>query len=161
MAATAPWLMRGPIRVAIRLRRIADPDLAVCRRQGLRHLRRDAALQEHAAGGGAALPGRPHRAEDHRAHRQIEIRVVEDDDAVVAAQFEQRAAEPCSHDLRNMAPHRARAGEADEGQAAIAEHGFTHDFVGADHRLEHAAESMAVQHPTADPVDGEGAERCL
>ena len=49
---------------------------------------RDAALQEQTTRGGAALAGRAHRAEQHRAQHQVEIGIVQGDDAVVAAEFE-------------------------------------------------------------------------
>ena len=56
--------------------------------------RRDSALQEQPPRGGASLSRRSHRAEHHRAQRQIEIGIVHHDQAIVAAQFENRSAQP-------------------------------------------------------------------
>ena len=54
----------------------------------------------------AALAGRADRAEQDRAHRQIEPRVLGDDDRVVAAELEDGAAEARRDGLRRRGGRR-------------------------------------------------------
>ena len=75
------------------------------RDQRLGHARRDAALQEQPARGGAALAGRADGAEQHRAQRQIGIGVVHHDDAVVAAQLQNGAAQPARDHFGDVPAH--------------------------------------------------------
>ena len=94
--------------------RIADANVTVGGLQFARHFLRDSALQKEAPDAGAALAGRAHRAKQHRAQGQIEIGIVHYDDAVVAAQFEQSAAQPPSHGFGNDAAHASGTGGADQ-----------------------------------------------
>ena len=48
----------------------------------------DTALHNQAAGGGAALPGRPEGAPKDGLDRQVHVGIVHDDDRVLAAQFQ-------------------------------------------------------------------------
>ena len=57
-------------------------------------------VQEETADGGAALAGGADGAEEDGAEREIEVRIVHDDDAVVAAEFEERAAQALGRRLR-------------------------------------------------------------
>ena len=81
----------------------ADRRCCTCpyaRDQRLGDLRRDAALQEQAARGGAALAGGADGAEQDGAQHQVGVGVVHHDDAVVAAEFEDRAAQPAARPPR-------------------------------------------------------------
>src|SRR5205823_313833 len=67
------------------------------RRQRFDQLRPDALLDDQAAGCCAALPGRAERAPQDRLDSQVKIRVVHDDDRVLAAEFQADfLALPCS-----------------------------------------------------------------
>src|SRR5262249_19510335 len=63
--------------------RIADADLRACLLEPLREASRDALLQDETPRGRAALARRPESSEEDRPQRQVEVRVVEDDDRVV------------------------------------------------------------------------------
>ena len=80
----------------MRVERVADRNLFISADQRVGHAPGDAFLQEQAARGGAALSGGAHRAEQNRAQRQIEVGVIHHDDAVVAAQLQNGAAQPCA-----------------------------------------------------------------
>ena len=67
-------------------------------------------MQEQPAQTGATLTAGADERKSHTFQRQIQIRFLRHDDAVVAAQFQQAASQPRGHRLRHAAPHRHRAG---------------------------------------------------
>ena len=66
----------------------------------------------------AALAGGADRGEGRRADGQLEVGARGDDDGVVAAQLEERPAEPAADDLADAAAHPAASGRRDQRQAA-------------------------------------------
>ena len=96
--------------------RIADPHLRVGAHEAVGQLPRDALLDDDPPRRRAALPGRADRAEQDRARRQIEVRVLGDDDRVVAAELEDGAAEPLRHRRGDVLADLRGAGERDERQ---------------------------------------------
>ena len=74
------------------VQRVADADLLVSGDETLGELSGDLALYEEPADRSAALAGRAHRAKDRGAQSKIEVGIFGDDDAVIAAEFQQRAA---------------------------------------------------------------------
>src|SRR5690606_35699161 len=86
----------------LRVQRIADDDLRIGARQARLELRRALAMDEHASRARAALSGRADRAEYDRRHGEIQIRALIDDDRFVAAELEQRLAEPRCDLLRDL-----------------------------------------------------------
>ena len=84
-------------------------------------------MQEEAARAGAALAGGANRAEQDAAQQQLRVGVRERDDAVVAAQLEQRAAEPLRDRAAHLTPHVARAGSRNQRRTPVVNQQFA-DF---------------------------------
>ena len=76
-------------------------------------------MEEEPARRRAALAGGADGGEEHGAQREIEVGVVGDDDAVVAAELEERAAEPLGDDLADRLAHADRAGRRDQREAPV------------------------------------------
>src|ERR1019366_4378393 len=77
---------------------IANADVRVGGLEACHHLTGDSFLQDEAPRARAALTGGADGAEEHGAHSKVDVRVIEHDDGVVAAEFEKRAAEPLADD---------------------------------------------------------------
>ena len=103
MRDTASLVTSGPINVA-GLQRIADPHLRVRAQQALVERGQDRALRDDAPRRRAALAGGANGAEQDRARGQIQVRVLGDDDGVVAAQFEDGPAEAAGDGFRDAPP---------------------------------------------------------
>ncbi len=89
---------------------VTDGDLTVCVYQACRNLVHHGPVHDQAPQRGAALAGRADGGKEGRPNCQIEVGIIHHDDRVVAAEFEDRAAEslrnPCSH----LVSHVARTG---------------------------------------------------
>ncbi len=81
-------------------------------------------MDEDAAGGGATLAGGADGAEQNGARGQVQVGRGGDDDGVVAAQFEQRAAQAALTTFADVAAHVGRAGGGDERQALVVGQSF-------------------------------------
>ncbi len=75
------------------VQRVANGHLPVAGEKAFGQFRLDGLVNQDAAGAGAALAGGADGAEKNRARRQLEIGRGRHDDGVVAAQFEEDAAE--------------------------------------------------------------------
>ena len=64
-------------------------------------------MYDDATGAGATLPRGAHRSEDDAWKRQVEVGVRCDDDRVVAAELQNRFAEPGTDDLTDAPAHTA------------------------------------------------------
>src|SRR6185312_1505862 len=104
-----------------RERRIADLrfDLLVRALQFAEHVVEDRFVYEQATRRRAALAAGADRAEHDRRDRELEIRAFVDDDRVVAAELEQRAAHAARDALADHAPDLRRAREADQRNAVV------------------------------------------
>src|SRR5450755_2638842 len=122
---------------------------------------RDAALYEEAANAGAALPGRTHRAEENSAHGEIEIGIIHHDDRVVAAEFQQSAAQPAAHGFGDDVTHAARARGADQRNPAVFKKASADGGIIADDQAEYAAEVMTGEYAIGNLVYGNGGQRSL
>ena len=145
----------------MRVQGIADAHLTVYRYQFRSHLPSDSFLQEEPPDCSTALTGGSNCAEDHGAQSQVEVRVVHDNDPVVAAQFEQCAAEAPADGFGNDAPRAARSGRADERNAVVREQPVSDRFVVADDQAKDALPPVALQHAVADLLDRNRGERSL
>ena len=76
-------------------------------------------MHEHAPRRGAALARGAHRAEHDGRHREIQVGGLVDDDGVVAAELEQRLAEPARHALGHVAADGGGAGERHQRHAPV------------------------------------------
>src|SRR5205085_12296261 len=131
------------------LKRIADADLTVGRDEFLRHRLSDSLLNEQASNGGAALAGGPDGAEQDSSQGEVEVRVVHDDHAVVAAQLQQSSPEAAAHSFGNDASGAARTGGADERNPWVFEQAIA-DILGADHQAQHTLPAVPRKHAIAD-----------
>jgi hypothetical protein len=111
----------GDERPHQRRRRRAGPrsHLLVGADQPVHQLAGDLLLDDDPAGRGAALPGGADGAEEDGARREVEVRVLGDDDGVVAAELEDRAAEPRRHRRGDVFADLRRARERDERQPPV------------------------------------------
>jgi hypothetical protein len=98
---------------------IADADLAVGGLEALNKGGGDGLLQEEAADGGAALAGGADGAEQDGAEGEVKVGVRGDDDAIVAAELEDGAANAPADNLGDPVAHAAASGGADERDAAV------------------------------------------
>src|SRR5690606_30481004 len=76
--------------------------------QSLLQLRHTGFMYEHTPRRGAALTGRPDRAEYDRRHRKIQVRELVYDDRVVAAEFQQALAHAHGNPFADLASYRRR-----------------------------------------------------
>ena len=116
-------------------------------------------MDDQPARGGAALAGGADRAEEHGAHRHVEVGVGGDDDGVVAAELEQRPAEAPGDHLGDAPADRRRPGEGDERQAGVGEHPFADGAAGADDQGEDAGHAVIGHHLVGDALHRQGGER--
>ncbi len=98
----------------------ADPHLLRAGDEPLLELVVDAALDDDAARGGAALPGGAERRPEDAVDGEVEVGVVEDDDRVLAAELEVDVLEVVGGGLRHQDAGLARAGEGDHGHVGVA-----------------------------------------
>ena len=102
-----------------RIDRIADAHLRVGVRELLLELVEARAMHQHAPRRRAALSGGADRAEHDGRHREFQVRRLVDDDRVVAAELEQRLAEPARHALGDVAADRRGARERHQRHAPV------------------------------------------
>lgn len=115
-------------------------------------------MHEQAAGGGAALAGGAHRSKERRRQHHIQIRVVHDDQGVVATAIKDALAEARAHLAGHQLADGGGAGEGDQGQSRVLHHGDRHVLVAADHETAQGAEALRLEH-WPDQVDqGDGAQ---
>src|SRR5579864_1370645 len=130
--------------------RVTDRNLGVGGFQLFGHRPGDVAMKKQAPDAGAALAGGADCAEQHGPQREIEIGVVHHDNAVVAAEFEQRASEPAADGLGDDAAHAARAGSADKRKAGVFQQALSHGGILANDEAEDAAPAMALEYAVAN-----------
>ena len=120
----------------------------------------DGLMDDQPPGGGAALAGGAHRREDDRRHRQIEIGVRRHDDGVVAAEFEDGAAEPAGDGGGDPPSRPGRAGERDQRNIAIVQQQFADRPAAADDEVEQPLrQAVGGDDFGEDVLDGDGGER--
>src|ERR1017187_6494328 len=139
--------------------RMSDAHLPVGADQRFGDPPRDAALQEEAARGGAALSRRAHGAKQNGAQHQVGIGIVHHDDAVVAAQFQDGAAQPPGHLLGDVTAHFGGPGKADQRNARVAHQTFGHRPAGTDDQVEHPLQAVTVEDPVDDLLHRDGHQR--
>ncbi len=117
------------------LARIADADAGVdlLRACGISVVV-DALMDDEAAQRGAALAGRAHRGEGDAAQREVEIGGGRDDGGVVAAEFQDGAAEAGRDVGADLPAHGGGAGGRDQGDAVIVDQRLA-DLAAADQDL--------------------------
>ena len=94
-------------------------------------------------------PAVPTDAEEHRAQHQIGIGVVHHDDAVVAAEFQNRAAQPVRDHFGDAASHFGGTREADQWNARIFHQHLADRIARPDHEVEDALQPVPVEHAIA------------
>ena len=102
-------------------------------------------MDNDAPGGCAALPGRADRAEQDRARCQIEVCILGHDDGVVAAEFQDGAAESPGNGFGHVLPDDRGAGEGDQRQTVIVQHAISDAAAGADDQVEDSAQ-IVIRH---------------
>ena len=113
--------------------RIADLHLAVCALEACHQLAADTLVRDEAAQRRAALPAGSDGAEEHSAHREIEIRRRRHDHRIVAAELEQRSTEARRDTRSDGSAHARRAGGADQRYAMIIDEQLADLRVADDH----------------------------
>ena len=108
---------------------------------------------------GAALAGGADGAEQDGADGKLEVGVLGDDDGVVAAQFEECAAEAAGDDFGDAAPDGRRTGERNQRQATIRQHRLADRAAGSDGEGEHGGDTVIGHDPIGDLLDRDRAER--
>ena len=91
--STAPALMSGPTSVRVVEAR-PEAQLASARLQALQERLDDGAVDDHARARRAALSGRPEGAPQDPVGREVEVGILEHDDAVLAAELQGEPLEP-------------------------------------------------------------------
>src|SRR5262249_34296951 len=119
------------------------------------------ALQEQPSNARTALAGRSDGTEENRAYDHVEIRVVHNYDAVVSAEFEQRASEPLADGLCDDPADVARSGRAHERDPAIFEHPRADRVIGSDDERQDALPAVTREHAPADMLHGDRTQWCL
>jgi hypothetical protein len=97
--------------------------------------------------------------EEDGADGEAWVGIGSDDDAVVATEFEQRAAEAGANGFGDLAAHAAGARGGDEGDAAVVDHARADDTARAVDEREDAAQAVAFENAVGDAMDGDGGER--
>ena len=104
-------LIEGPI-CGLRVEAVAHPQRACARATNALDERRvDPLVDDHPAGGGAALPGRAEAAPQAAVDRELEVGVIHHDDEVLAAHLEMDLLEQRRAGLVDQPPGRRRSGE--------------------------------------------------
>ena len=141
--------------------RIAAPYLPVGADQSPLQFRLARPVHQHAPRRGAALARRADGAEHERGHREVEIRALIDDHGVVAAEFQEAAAEAGGDAHADLAPDVRGTGEGDECHPPIVDECGCEFGAGVDEHLEDRRQGVAFEHPCADALHGDGAKRRL
>ena len=92
-------------------------------------------MDNHPPNGRAALTGRTDSAEYDSSDRQIQIRTGGNNDAVIAAQFEDCLAQTGCNGLRNMPSHSNTAGCRDQWDASILDQFLANFFTVTDYQV--------------------------
>src|SRR5690606_29893515 len=147
----------------LRVGRVADllPALRVGRDQLLQHAVVAGFVHEQAAGAGAALAGGADGAEDDGRDGQLQVGAGVDDDGVVAAQLQQRAAHAPGHALADEAADPGRAGEADQRDALVVDERLGQVAAGVVEQEEDVREAAGAQGFVADLHGGDRRQRRL
>ena len=125
-------------------------------------VRRDRLVDDQPPQRRAALAAGAGGGEGDRAHRQLQVGRRGDDHGVVAAEFQQRPAQPSGHSLSHRPAHRARPGRRDQRQLLGVGHRLA-DVGAADDQAGHAVGHVRhlVEHFLDDGVRGQGRQRRL
>src|SRR5690606_27928120 len=102
-------------------------------------------VHDQAARGGATLAGSANRAKRDRRDRQLQVRGFIDDDRVVAAQFQQRAAHPARATFTDHAADLGRTGEADQRDALVVDERLRQVAAGIVEQEEDVREAALLQ----------------
>ena len=142
--------------------RVADAHVLIRGDQPPLQLLADRLVRDDAAGAGAALPGRAHRAEQDGGEHQVHVGVGRHHDGVVAAQLEDGAAQPLPHNLRNPVAHPAAAGGRHQRDAPVVQQPVA-DGGAAPHRQREDGGIVPVRarHLRRDAGAGDRRERRL
>ena len=125
------------------------------------HVVVDRLFHQQAAGGGAALAGGADRAEHDRRNRQFQIGAGVNDDRVVAAQFQQRAAHTARDALADHAADLGGPGEADQRDALVVDELLGDVAAGIVEQEEDVRETGLLQRLIADLHRRDGRQRGL
>src|ERR1017187_1651434 len=136
--------------------RMSDAHLPVGADQRFGDPPRDAALQEEATRRGAALSRRAYGAKQNGTQHQVWIGIVHYDDAVVAAQLQDGAAEAPGDHFGDVTTHLGGSGKADQRNPRVADQALRHRLAGTDDQIEHALQAVPVENPVDGFLDGHG-----
>ena len=92
----------------------------------------------------AALAGGADGPEHNPARGQLQVGARGDNDCIVAAQFEQCAAQAARNNLADVPPHPSRAGGRDERDSGVGSQAFADCFVITDHQTENCGIDIIV-----------------
>ena len=121
--------------------------------------RHDRRVHDEAPRRRAALPGRADGAEQDRAHREIEVRVLRDDDGVVAAEFEDGAAEAARDDFGHCRPTRVDPVNEMSGKRRSCSIASPIGRPGPIASVKTPRHAVVGHHAIRDVLHGDGAER--
>eukprot|EP00047_Mylnosiga_fluctuans_P013855 m.33831 g.33831 ORF g.33831 m.33831 type:complete len:546 (+) comp5145_c1_seq1:34-1671(+) len=138
---------------------VADLDLLVRRKQTRRHLVVHRLVQDQAAGGGAALAGGADGSEEHGTDGHVNVRVVHDNDCVVAAQLEERLAEAALDGDGDLAADARAAREADQVDLRVLGHLLADLSTATDGGTDGAGQVVRLEDLADDVGDSDGAQR--
>ena len=99
---------------------------------------RDGTVGDDPGRGGAALPRGAERGPDDPLEREVEVRVVHDDDRVLPAKLRRHALELPARDLADVRADVARSGERHEVDAGVGDECVAESAARAEHEVEHA-----------------------
>ncbi len=131
---------QGPNQVV--LARVANAYLAVGGLDPSHHFILDRTVHDEAAQRGAALPSRADCREENAPHGQVQVGARCQDHCIVAAKFQDAAAEACGYTRPDFTAHARAAGGTHQGHAGVIDQGFA-CFTAADDQLRKTCRRIA------------------
>ena len=110
----------------------------------------DAPLDDHPRARGAALAGRPERRPEDPVGGQVEVRVGEHDDTVLAAELEAEALEAPARLLREHLPGRGAPRERDDGDVGALDDRIADLGAAPRHEVDDAGRETGLGHQLDD-----------
>ena len=115
--------------VVVLIKGIADAQLSIGALERVNHFVVNAAVDDEATGGRAALTAGAHSAKHRSRNDHLQIGIGLDDDGVVATEFEQALAESCGNSLSDNLAHADGSRCGHEGNPLVLGHHLTHFVV--------------------------------
>lgn len=137
---------------------VADADGLVGLDELLNKLIMDLLMEQQASGSRASLAGSTDSSKQDGSQCQIQIGIIHHNNCVVSSQLEQRLSKPLGNSLTDLTSNSSGAGEGEELDTLVIDHGLTDIGTTGDEGAELTGETVLDEDLFEDLCDGDGGE---